>query len=423
MLWRWLTGLILLVMASTAQATPNYNGYHNVADCSSISGWAWDANKRTQPINVDIYDGSTLISTLPAATFDQGLLNWGFGDGRHAFSIATPASLLDGKWHLITVKYGGTQTNLNSTPIALSCIAPGVATPNYNGYHNVADCSSISGWAWDANKRTQPINVDIYDGSTLISTLPAATFDQGLLNWGFGDGRHAFSIATPASLLDGKWHLITVKYGGTQTALNNSPRAINACTAAAQAKVYYIHADQLDTPRVITDTAGNVVWQWDNVDPFGNNMANENPSGLGAFKFDLRFPGQVADRETNTFYNTYRDAYDSASGRYTQFDPIGLRGGINGYVYVLNNPLRYTDPTGLLVPLVIPGICAAGGCEAIIVAGGIMMSTPGGKAIKSIAQKIKELCTPDDKDPCDEQQELEEAAAVNTLVTGRMVAA
>ncbi len=229
------------------------------------------------------------------------------------------------------------------------------ATPNYNGYHNVADCSSISGWAWDANKRTQPINVDIYDGSTLISTLPAATFDQGLLNWGFGDGRHAFSIATPASLLDGKWHLITVKYGGTQTALNNSPRAINACTAAAQAKVYYIHADQLDTPRVITDTAGNVVWQWDNVDPFGNNMANENPAGAGAYTFNLRFPGQYFDKETNTHYNYFRD-YDPATGRYVESDLIGLWGGINTYTYVNGNPLRWDDPLGLRPPSVVPTV-------------------------------------------------------------------
>ena len=32
----------------------------------------------------------------------------------------------------------------------------------------------------------------------------------------------------------------------------------------------------------------------------------------------------------------------------------------NRYSYVNNNPLMYTDPQGLFVPLVIPGICAAG---------------------------------------------------------------
>ena len=33
--------------------------------------------------------------------------------------------------------------------------------------------------------------------------------------------------------------------------------------------------------------------------------------------------------------------------------------------------MKYTDPTGLIVPLIIPGICAAGGCEA---AGAVLAS-------------------------------------------------
>ncbi|MDD4930274.1 MAG: hypothetical protein PHP85_13490 [Gallionella sp.] len=109
---------------------------------------------------------------------------------------------------------------------------------------------------------------------------------------------------------------------------------------------YYIHSDHLDTPRMITDTTGAVVWQWDNVDPFGNNMADENPSGLGIFNFNLRFPGQYFDKETGLHYNYFR-YYDPATGRYIESDPIGLAGGINTYAYVGGNPLRYTDPLGL----------------------------------------------------------------------------
>jgi RHS repeat-associated protein len=103
----------------------------------------------------------------------------------------------------------------------------------------------------------------------------------------------------------------------------------------------------LDTPRQITDTAGNVVWQYDNSDPFGNNMPNENPSGQGTFVNPLRFPGQYADKETNTYYNYFRD-YDPATGRYVQSDPIGLDGGSwSTYTYVDGNPLSFVDPLGL----------------------------------------------------------------------------
>lgn len=102
----------------------------------------------------------------------------------------------------------------------------------------------------------------------------------------------------------------------------------------------------LDTPRQITDTAGNVVWQWDNTDPYGNNVPNENPNGAGQFSFPLRFAGQYFDSESGLHQNHFRD-YDPGTGRYIQSDPIGLMGGINTYTYVRNNPLSRIDPFGL----------------------------------------------------------------------------
>jgi RHS repeat-associated protein len=118
-------------------------------------------------------------------------------------------------------------------------------------------------------------------------------------------------------------------------------------------QLYFIHADHLDTPRVITNDSGQVVWQWDYLDPFGNNPPIENPSGLGNFTFNPRFPGQYYDKETNLHYNYFRD-YDPGIGRYTQSDPIGLAGGLNTYGYAGADPIRKADPLGLDYGVMIP---------------------------------------------------------------------
>jgi RHS repeat-associated protein len=110
----------------------------------------------------------------------------------------------------------------------------------------------------------------------------------------------------------------------------------------------YVHADHLGTPRAVSRPSDNaILWRWDNVDPFGANQPNENPSGLGTFSYNLRFPGQYYDAETGTHYNYYRD-YDPSIGRYIESDPVGLLGGTNTYGYVGASPIRLSDPRGLM---------------------------------------------------------------------------
>jgi RHS repeat-associated protein len=60
----------------------------------------------------------------------------------------------------------------------------------------------------------------------------------------------------------------------------------------------------------------------------------------------MRMPGQYFDQETNGHYNYFRD-FDPSLGRYRQSDPIGLRGGLNTYAYVLSAPLDAIDEYGL----------------------------------------------------------------------------
>jgi RHS repeat-associated protein len=106
------------------------------------------------------------------------------------------------------------------------------------------------------------------------------------------------------------------------------------------------HPDHLNTPRAIYNDQQQLAWRWDQREPFGSSPPNENPSGLGTFECNMRFPGQYFDKETNLAYNSFRD-FDPGLGRYVQSDPIGLKGGINTYAYVDADPLRSIDPMGL----------------------------------------------------------------------------
>jgi RHS repeat-associated protein len=50
----------------------------------------------------------------------------------------------------------------------------------------------------------------------------------------------------------------------------------------------------------------------------------------------LRFQGQYYDEETGLHYNRHR-YYNPQTGRYLTPDPIGLAGGVNGYLYGVNH--------------------------------------------------------------------------------------
>ena len=139
----------------------------------------------------------------------------------------------------------------------------------------------------------------------------------------------------------------TVYLGDTPVAVLTQSVDTSGPTPVTSTNVYYVYADQINTPRVITQASDNqIVWRWDASDPFGMLPPDEDPSGLGGFTYNPRFPGQLYDSETNLHYNGYRD-YDPQVGRYTESDPVGLSGGINTYGYVGANPIRNTDPRGL----------------------------------------------------------------------------
>ena len=106
-------------------------------------------------------------------------------------------------------------------------------------------------------------------------------------------------------------------------------------------KAYFLFHNQVGQPERIEDEGGAVVWQAQEIDPFGMiKVADGN-----RIEYNLRFPGHYFDKVTSLHYNRFR-TYSPILGRYLQPDPSGQAGGINLYAYV-KNPLISVDVFGL----------------------------------------------------------------------------
>jgi len=135
------------------------------------------------------------------------------------------------------------------------------------------------------------------------------------------------------------------EYGSTSREyvyLGDIPVA-NLDTQGTATSVAYVTADQLGTPRAITDANSTTVWTWAYQ---GNPWGEQQPTSSG-YVYNPRFPGQYYDTETALNYNINRD-YDSATGRYWEADPFGYGGGQSSlYAYAEGDPLYKFDPLGL----------------------------------------------------------------------------
>ena len=172
--------------------------------------------------------------------------------------------------------------------------------------------------------------------------------------------------------------------------------------------VRYQHTDMLGTPVMETDESGYVISR-SVYEPFGKRLGGEK-AGIG-------FTGHLQDEDLGLTYMQAR-YYDPVIGRFYSNDPVGYTSAnpvmsFNRYLYVNNNPYKYTDPDGEFIFLAIAAISigitaydtyqtyqsegAGAAAQTLAIGGAISLAGGGalklaGKAIKGIRSAMKACC-------------------------------
>lgn len=185
-------------------------------------------------------------------------------------------------------------------------------------------------------RKQTPGNVThyLYEGNKLSAELDA----QGKLT-----RQYVYLADQPIAVIDSIRGDVpdSQERGAVKRIMHDLGVAVEAWFANGE-RIVWLHTDHLGAIEAATGQDGRLLWRA-SYRPFG--QADVSSSG---FMLNLRLPGQYEDRETGLYYNARR-YYDPETGRYLTPDPLGTPDGPNPYAYVKGNPLRYIDPSGLIL--------------------------------------------------------------------------
>jgi RHS repeat-associated protein len=241
-------------------------------------------------------------------------------------------------------------------------------------YDAVGNRSAIGGVVETGNRVTASdgLQMSYDDDGNLLRKLNPGGYDDLGLAWNslsqlIGVSRHAQGNVAYGYDAFGRRVRRTAPDGSVVRYLYDGDDLLMELGGAGNPIREYTHLPGVDRPHSVrvsatgttyyyaTDHPGNVIGLVDGA----NQLVNEyryNPWGEPELVTEgvpqpLRFTAREWDA-TAGLYQVRARWYDPQTGRFVSEDPIGLAGGINPYVYAANNPVIFTDPSGLAAMVV-----------------------------------------------------------------------
>ncbi len=232
-------------------------------------------------------------------------------------------------WNQTAVSATDAIPNTTTLLYGIYTVSPNASTPIYDLNGNMTS-DGTNTYLWDAENRLVEID---YPG---IGNNSAFTYD--------GLGRCVKIVETISSSVTSTKQFIWCgskiceerNAGGTLVAQYFTQGELISGVAA-----YYYNKDHLGSIREVIDSSGNILSQY-NYSPYGQVMkfSESVPSNFQYAGYYYHAPSGLN--------LTLNRAYNPSLCRWLNRDPIEESGGTNLYRYAGSNPIRFTDPLGLI---------------------------------------------------------------------------
>jgi RHS repeat-associated protein len=194
------------------------------------------------------------------------------------------------------------------------------------------DASGTTTYTWDFENHLSSVGLSGTSGTVTFKYDPFGRRTQ-----------KSSSNGTTNYLYDGNNTVEEIDGTGTELTHYAQGAGIDEPLAALRGGTTgFYEQDGLGSVTSLTDSTGVLLNSY-TYDSFGNLTVS-----TGFFVNPYQFTGRDYDSKTGLRYYRAR-YYDPKVGRFLSEDPLGFKAGRNFYRYTSNNPLRFTDPSGLVI--------------------------------------------------------------------------
>ena len=231
-------------------------------------------------------DTNTISGTSMATPHVTGVAALYLEKNPNASPSAVAAAIINGATPNVVTNAG------TGSPNRLLYTITNVPDPFYEGFIDHVSCDTITGWAADRTRLGTSINVKVYDGSTLVTTVLARELRSDVGNYLGDNGRHGFAIQLPSRFKNGAPHTLRVRFEESTVELVNSPQTMTCGSQYTYYEIVARHSGKcLDVSEASTLNGAPVI-QWTCIGDT-NQQWLPIPIGDGYLKFVARHSGKV----------------------------------------------------------------------------------------------------------------------------------